>query len=69
MDIRACLCEINFNLVSKNLINDSDEFAGTVTKDIVMSSPLRHLVIVVSLEGELFLITLCAAFIRYSEGL
>ena len=51
MDIRACLCEIKFNLVGKNRINDSDEFAGTVPKDIVMSPTLRHPGIVVSLEG------------------
>ena len=55
MDIRSRLVEIEFYLVSEHLIDDPDEFAGTVPEGIVMRPAFRHLGVIVSLEGGVVL--------------
>ena len=55
VDIRSRLSEIKFSIVSGHLVDDSDEFAGTVPYGIVMSPAFLHLGIVISLEGGVVL--------------
>ena len=45
------LIEVKFDFVSQHLPDDSDKFAGTVPKSIVMSPAFRHLLIIVSFKG------------------
>ena len=56
---RISLVEIEFNFVSQQLLDDSDELAGTIPKSIVMRPAFGHLSIVVSFEGPVVLTTLC----------
>ena len=55
VDMRSRLSEIKLNVVSEHLIDDPDEFAGTVSEGIVESLVFRHLGIIVSLEGGVVL--------------
>ena len=45
------LLEIKCYVVRENLVDDSDQFAGTVPEGIVMGPAFRHLGIVVGLKG------------------
>ena len=45
------LIEVKFYFVSQHLPDDSDKFAGTMSKGIVVSPALCHLLIIVSFKG------------------
>ena len=45
------LVEVEFYFVSEHLPDDSDKFAGTVPKSIVMRPAFSHLGIILCLEG------------------
>lgn len=49
------LVEVELDVVREYLEDDSDEFAGTVSESIVVSPALRHLGIIVCLEGGIVL--------------
>jgi len=52
------LLEIECRIVSKHLMDDSDELVGTVPKGIVVSPAFSDLFIVVQLKGRIVLTTL-----------
>ena len=50
--------EVKFYFVSQHLPDDSDKFAGTMPKGIVVSPALCHLLIIVSFKGGIVFTTL-----------
>lgn len=49
------LIEVKFDFVSEHLPDDPDELAGKVPESIVVCPALRHLFVIVSLEGGVVL--------------
>ena len=47
--------EVKFQVVCHHILDDSDELAGTMSQDIVVSPAFRHLYIVVRLKGDVIL--------------
>ncbi len=48
------LIEVKFDFVSEHFLDNSDKFAGTVPKGIVVSLAFHHFGIIISFEGLLF---------------
>ena len=62
------LIEVKFYFVSQHLPDDSDKFAGTMPKGIVVSPVLCHLLIIVNMETEACWTTVGSTISQYRRG-
>lgn len=53
--VKGLLVEVEYHLVSEHLPDNPDELTGTVPEGIIMCPALRHLFVIVILEGGVVL--------------